>query len=356
MTSTLLCLQPFCNFAFLLLSLILMGCGISTRQQHRPTAPLEVRQENHHCILYCLRKDGFTGQGRIHLLKIDGKPVGELTGSNYYRIALHPGRYTVSVYLPPEIFLGQSKPALSQTKCIDLAASGTGRSFLLQYVDGMETGSLSFYPLMDQDPPLDDRVLAAAIDLGQTAQVRAWYKARYEGPARHGRPHGKGTLTWTDGCFYQGIFEYGHPTTKGRFYFPNGQYFRGNLRDGRPYRSGVLFTPEGEILFAGPFVAEKPHGSGIRIGKQGPETCRFENGNDVTQTIDQHAIEAFKAREPQKKVVLLETYRRQIADEHAKIIRQNSTWCQNYFKQGQRICQCTPFANDYLEWPDCLVR
>lgn len=285
------------SLILLLIFILAVSCTNFSRQQNFGAVLANKQPEEHYFNIFCLRREGFSGQGRTHLLKLDGQSMGQLTGSNYLQIKLWPGRYTFCIYLPPESFLGGIKPALSRTKYIDLESSDMGRNFVLQYIDGMENGSLSFLPLDDRESPLAGRILASVVDLCQTAQVRIWFKAHYTGPARQGRPHGWGILTWNDGCSYQGVFEYGYPTTRGFFFYPDGHYFRGNLRYGRPYLSGVLFTPDGQIAFSGDFKSEKPHGSGMRMGEQGPELCWFDNGKDTTKTVDQLALETLAAHQ-----------------------------------------------------------
>ncbi|MEJ2037711.1 MAG: hypothetical protein P8X55_02100 [Desulfosarcinaceae bacterium] len=368
----------------------------------------------------------------MHWLKIDGRPIGQLDASNYYRLELWPGSYTFTIYLPAETFLGQAQHALSTSKQIFLKPGDAGQSFVLEYTDGMTAGSLAFSTLNAEKPVIVGRTLAASLNLRETAKVVTLFKARYDGPSRQGSAHGWGTLTWPDGCAYQGEFEYGEPTTRGRFFFPQGFYFRGRLREGRPFGSGLLFSEKGEIVFAGRFVDEKPHGRGIRLGPNGPEFCVYEHGVDATPPVAQLASEAldrFEAQqiesllepvqavdarilsENERRVQLQKCYlqtvgnngalrqrldsqnmliealeeirkeslaqararqkalavdfsrtrydrdldmRRQVKEQFNQDLAIEREWCRQEINRGRRWCQCAPFADDYLNWADCL--
>jgi hypothetical protein len=112
-----------------------------------------------------------------------------------------------------------------------------------------------------------------------------------------GKPHGRGTLTWDDGCRYEGVFDYGQLTPEGKFHFADGRIYMGQLYKGRPKGRGILLSPEGRVIFAGFLVDEAPHGRGIRQGPNGPEYCIFEHGADITKPIRQLADEAVEAEE-----------------------------------------------------------
>ena len=290
---------------FLFLFLIFYGCGAST--PIRPAAAIEDDgpSAKPHCTLFCLRQPGYAGQGRLHTLKIDNRSIGELTGDNYYRVELWPGSYSFTVHLPEETFLGQTSRALSVSKRILLKPSDSGHAFFLQYTDGMKSGSFVFSPLNPGAMEIQGRTLAGSVDLRDTAKVLELFDARYDGPSRQDKAHGWGTLSWPDGCIYQGRFEYGEPTFQGRFIFPRGEYFRGLFREGRPYRSGLLFNQDGGIVYSGRFIDEKPHGDGIRLGSDGPEFCRYDHGQDITQPIEQQAREALDRLEAEQVEALL---------------------------------------------------
>ena len=57
-----------------------------------------------------LRQSNYMGGGRIHILRLDDRDIGELTENNYYRIEVWPGEYRLSVFMPTEIFFGQTHP------------------------------------------------------------------------------------------------------------------------------------------------------------------------------------------------------------------------------------------------------
>lgn len=338
---------------FLIVFLVLNGCGANFSARNTDAMVEDNQAPERYCILLCLRQAGYAGQGRTHILGIDDRSIGMLTPDNYYRIELWPGSYTFTVCLPEETFLGETRRALSISKRILLEPRDAGHVFVLQYTDGMTASSFSFTPAVAVAPVLAGRALAGSIGLHDTAKVLELFDARYEGPSRHGKAHGWGTLTWPDGCVYQGMIEYGEPTTQGRFYFPQGEYFRGLFRKGRPYQSGLLFAQDGGIVFAGRFVDEKPHGQGIRLGSDGPEFCVYDHGEDITKT--EQAREALDKVEAEQDDALL-AHVISVENQLKQAIAREREWCQGEFARGRRWCQCAPFADDYLNWADCLPR
>ncbi|MBT8338725.1 MAG: hypothetical protein HKP58_05495 [Desulfatitalea sp.] len=248
--------------------------------------------------VYIYRESNYKGGGRTHLLQLDDRTLGPLTGDNYYRMVLWPGHYYLNVHLPAESFLGEKNPPVSVGQRLLLEPRLAGRTFVYVYEDGAglryeETTRAA------ADELEASRVLAKDFGVRDTARLKSFMRAGYDGPEMFGSPHGQGTLTWPDGCRYVGIFDHGALTETGKFYFSDGRIFMGQLFQGRPKGKGALFTPTGQVLFAGTFRDEKPHGIGFRSGRQGPELCRFEHGEDVTPAIEFLAEAAAEDQEAQ---------------------------------------------------------
>jgi hypothetical protein len=278
------------------------GCAPTPRQTNEqgPNANLDQFQAAaaDKIVLFFYRMAGYSGGGRIHILKIDHQEIGEVTADNYYRIELWPGEYHMTVFLPLENFYGQTNPPALFSERIIFRPSDGGSSFAYQFIDGMGTRGFKLTQLTGPPAFLSRRTLAKSLSARETAQVTELLNARYDGPATNGRPHGMGTLTWLDGSQFRGVFEYGVPTNRAKFFFSNGQVFTGLFHNGRPGNEGILMTPAGHILFAGKFVDEQPHGVGLRNGNDAPEYCLFDHGQDITKTFDQLAKEALDVEDP----------------------------------------------------------
>ena len=250
--------------------------------------------------IFFFREANYAGGGRIHLLKVDDLEIGEITGNNYYRIEVWPGEYQFTVFLPPENFFGQSNPPISISDRVRFSLDDAGSVIAYQFTDGMGNRGFVRKKMAASETLMHGRTLSASFSARDTAQVTMYLNARYDGPAINGRPHGKGTLTWPDGAVYRGEFEYGLPTNRASFFFTSGQRFMGLFYKGRPKSHGILMTPGGNILFAGDFVDEKPHGLGLRYGDEGPEFCIYDHGRDITKTFGQLAKEIIDAEDQAK--------------------------------------------------------
>jgi hypothetical protein len=303
MTSTIIC-----KFTAIvsILSVVLTGC---TPHLHHdaPAPPPGTTQDKQLLrptafIVLFYRESSYKGAGRIHELHIDETRVGPLTAENYYRIELWEGDYLFSVHLPAEDFLGvQSLPQHTSMR-ISLRPESTPEILLFRYIDGegidrVESDGTAVITRIEHS-----RNLAASLTARDTAQVKYVFDARYDGPAKSGKAHGYGTLTWADGSIFQGQFEYGELTDTGKFFTTHGPVYLGPKRKGRPVGPGVWVAPAGRILYAGPFKEELPHGIGIRSGGQAPEFCVYEMGQDKTKTIFQLAEEAID--EEDKHIIL----------------------------------------------------
>jgi hypothetical protein len=263
--------------------LLSTGNGITPTSYALRPAPL---------VVFFFRESSYKGLGRIHELKIDDKPIGRLTADSYFRIELWPGDYQFSVHLPSEDFFGSHSPPENTTMRLSFGESASSGIFVYRYVDG--EGIYHVEPVDDAVIARIEhtRVLSAHLSARDTAQVKFLHDARYDGPASFGKAHGYGALKWDDGSVLQGRFEYGETTEEGEFFTTDGKMYMGLKSKGRPIGPGVWMTLDRQILYAGAFQDELPHGTGTRSGIEGPEFCVYENGEDITKTIKQLAQEA----------------------------------------------------------------
>lgn len=287
------------------------------------------------------RQSNYMGGGRIHILRLDDHDIGELTGDNYYRLEVWPGEYRLTVFMPAEIFLGQTHPPMSVGSRVRFEPEDAGAVFAYQYTDGMGGRGFKRRRLAASPEFLSGRSPGAHLTVRDTAQVTSYLNARYDGPAIRGRPHGLGTLTWPDGAVYKGVFEHGIATGDAKFHFPDGPIFMGVYARGRPQSPGVLMSPDGRILFAGRFVDEKPHGVGLRTGKDGPEFCIFDHGRDATETFRQLAGQILDEQ--------------QLKKDHQAAIERERSWCLEEFALGRNLCGCAPLAPDFENWRECTA-
>lgn len=280
----------------IVLTLFLVGCLLPSNHDIRRNSshklPVEFAPQPNTIIVYFFRDSSYKGLGRIHELKIDDNLIGTLTSDNYFRIELWPGDYQFSIYLPAEIFFGSHSPPENTIMRLSFGKSGDFGVYVYKYIDGEGIHRVE---------PVDDdviaeienkRILSFSLSARDTAQVKFLHDARYDGPASSGKAHGHGTLTWEDGSILRGRFEYGETTEEGEFLTTKGQIYLGPKRKGRPIGPGVWMNFDRQILYAGPFKDELPHGIGIRSGNETPEFCVYENGEDITKTIFQLAEEA----------------------------------------------------------------
>ncbi len=66
--------------------------------------------------------------------------------------------------------------------------------------------------------------------------------------SRHGKLHGQGVKTFSDGSRYEGEFQNGRMHGRGRVTFPNGARFEGHFRDGERHGQGIVTLPDGTRL------------------------------------------------------------------------------------------------------------
>jgi hypothetical protein len=372
---------------FLIFFNLLAGCALSLDEPSWEPVP------EGQVVIFIYRKVTFAGGGRPHILRLDNRDIGPLTDTNYFRIELWPGDYFLSVYLPPENFFGQTKPARSISRKVSLDFRQIGRILVYCYEDGEATinalGELS----REQNRIMKERSVTRRLFARDTAHLTSFMDTRYDGPEKFGKPHGRGVLTWPDGSRYEGVFDHGHMTNEGKFFFRDGNVFMGKLHKGRPVDSGVLFSAKGKILFTGPFMNETPHGTGIRVGEHGAEFCTFENGIDITQSFDQLAEEILEDQERNRTAAQLNEgppesvsdspttrdgadrenkllqilpskeenrYQRLLAikkklmKEHQTNIDHEKAWCDDERSQGRNWCICAPFDTEANQRSACM--
>lgn len=316
------------------------GAFITNAAQNDMAPAPPMAAEDTVTILF-FRQSNYMGGGRTHILRLDDRDIGELTEDNYYRLEVWPGEYRLTVFMPTEIFFGQTQPPMSVGDRVCFGPEDAGAVFSYQYTDGMGGRGFERRRLTTSPDFLSVRSLAAHLTARDTAQVSSYMNARYDGPAIQGRPHGQGTLTWPDGAFYKGVFEHGIATGKAKFHYPDGRIFMGVYDKGRPQGPGVLMAPDRRILFAGRFVDEKPHGVGLRSGKKGPEFCIFDHGRDATESFRRLAGEILDKEQLQK--------------DHEAAIERERSWCREEFSLGRNLCGCAPLAPDFDNWRECTA-
>ena len=278
------------------LIMLLVGCQAGPDRgphtTHRGSSPTGDLRHAETVVVYFYREASYKGLGRIHELKVDSKTIGPLTSDNYYRMELWPGDYQFTVHRPAENFFGaHSPPENTGMRLSFVRNDGTG-IFVYKYVDGSGIHRIE---------PVDNAMIArieharmasGTLSARDTAQVKFLHDARYDGPAKFGKAHGKGTLTWDDGSILHARFEYGEATADGEFFSTTGKIYLGQKRKGRPVGPGVWLDSQRRILYAGNFKDELPHGVGMRSGEEIPEFCVYDNGEDITKTLWQLAQQA----------------------------------------------------------------
>ncbi len=370
----------------LLAVMLLLGCGTLSKKNAADEEMQKVKVTDDKVIVYVYRLFNYSGGGRTHQLLLDQKNIGDLYRSNYYRFELWPGHYYINIFLPPENILGHSSPAMSSGQSLNFNPRDAGNTFLLIYEDGgqfrLDEAKADAMARLQKE-----RTLARSLSARETARVKFFLSTRYDGPEMYGKPHGMGTLSWEDGGRYVGVFDHGQLTPEGRFYFPNGQIYMGELFWGRPKGWGALMAPDSRVLYAGAFLDEQPHGEGLRMGEEGPEYCRYDQGVDISKSVFQLADEIVAEEEQAELALFSENCRkaqeavegeapaaeeevmgqgeidhdqlveqikashelrlsatvRRLSKENRTKIDHERAWCRKELDQGRDWCICAPF-------------
>ena len=399
-------LSPGWWFGFLICLVLITGCPGSFSNRPSGEGPSLSTLDDmapDKLVLIIFRDVNFAGEGRIHELQLDHKTLGPLKEDNYYRLELWPGNYYLNIHLPSETFLGETKAEMNVGRHLKLGPHLVGQTLVYHYIDGQgltreEEEGRNFSKVL-KTKMLKGRQLALDLPASASAHVTRYLDTDYDGPSLNGRPHGRGVLSWDDGCRYDGIFIHGQVSPEGRFYFKDGRMFMGQLYKGRPNGSGVLLSTEEEILYAGPFEDEQPHGLGLRMGDVGPEYCRYDHGRDITKTVFQLAVDAVDQLELVERsamqwltfvepygdwvqylrssedvpdpaagafggqtIVDLKLRRRerithmvtQITEEQKARIEKERFWCDDELANGRDWCICAPFNPLVVENGSCM--
>lgn len=101
-----------------------------------------------------------------------------------------------------------------------------------------------------------------------TGQCRVYNKHDmlvFEGECRKERPHGQGTMYFTDGTKYSGSWDNGAADGEGTLFYANGNpHYDGSWRQGKFHGSGKMFFPEGKLTYYdGQWDNDLMHGGGM---------------------------------------------------------------------------------------------
>ena len=91
----------------------------------------------------------------------------------------------------------------------------------------------------------------------------------YVGEFKDGLPHGKGTLTYSDGAVYSGGFKFGKEHGIGIFIcFAHGSKYEGEFQNGKKHGNGVYTYPDG-VIYEGDWSEGKRNGLGTLLYTDG---------------------------------------------------------------------------------------
>jgi len=91
-------------------------------------------------------------------------------------------------------------------------------------------------------------VAIAGYEIASEIQRRRRIARRISAFSRHGKLHGQGIKTFSDGTRYEGEFRGGYPHGRGIVTFPNGTRYEGEWRDGDRHGQGIVTLPDGTRL------------------------------------------------------------------------------------------------------------
>ncbi len=91
---------------------------------------------------------------------------------------------------------------------------------------------------------------------------------RYEGEARNGVPHGRGSLTWPDGERYEGEWRNDRMHGWGTYTWADGERYEGEWQGDMMHGSGTYTWPDGR-RFEGEWYDDEKHGWGIFTSSDG---------------------------------------------------------------------------------------
>lgn len=91
-------------------------------------------------------------------------------------------------------------------------------------------------------------VAIVAVEVSGEIHRKRSNERRISAFSRHGKLHGQGVKTSSDGTQYEGEFRGGYPHGRGIVTFPNGTRYEGEWRDGDRHGEGVVTLPDGTRL------------------------------------------------------------------------------------------------------------
>lgn len=77
---------------------------------------------------------------------------------------------------------------------------------------------------------------------GFLIKYNAW---KYAGDFKNGLMHGEGTFFWADGTVYKGDFKEGRRNGEGELVSPDGTKYTGSFQNNEKHGEGVLISPQG---------------------------------------------------------------------------------------------------------------
>ena len=91
-------------------------------------------------------------------------------------------------------------------------------------------------------------VAIVAVEVSGEIQRKRRIARRISAFSRHGKLHGQGVMTFSDGSRYEGDFQNGRIHGQGIVTFPNGTRYEGEWRDGDRHGKGIVIFPDGTRL------------------------------------------------------------------------------------------------------------
>jgi hypothetical protein len=120
---------------------------------------------------------------------------------------------------------------------------------------------------------------------------------KYVGEKIDGKPHGKGTYTFSNGDKYVGGFKNDSLHGHGTYTFANGDKYAGEYKDGNYYGQGTYTSAMGD-KYVGEWKDDKRHGQG---------TYTFSNGDKYTGEFKDGFLNLYKLS-PLYKVSQIDTW------------------------------------------------
>lgn len=266
-------------------------CLISARSTSAQSGPPQERPVIQHgpwrvpepTTIYIYRTNIVSGVSCEHQVYVGGSDGVPLDLGKYVQAEVWPGEVELRLRFTGGPF------NCSQTVRRTRSISAEGETYL------RISGSDAFEPrdTREGQREIRRRELVRSLTIDQTATVRRIGNYEYYGPDPRGQTPVVGRLTYDNGV-YVGEFKNGQPTERGELRYSSGNVYVGGFRNGRPAGQGRLTAPNGRSYF-GEFANGRPNGAGVCAGGGGAAAlCTYENGQNVTPTIEATATQAFE--------------------------------------------------------------